>query len=84
MKNLILFLVCTFLFSADDKAPSQRTRDRDVDIHHIKIDVTIDLEEKSVSGNVTHTLSLLSDQIDKISFDSKNIIVKSISVAFIN
>ena len=57
MKNLILFLVCTFLFSADEKAPSQRTRDRDVDIHHIKIDVTIDLEEKSVSGNVTHTLS---------------------------
>ena len=49
VKNIILLLVCTFLFSADEKAPSQRTRDRDVDIHHIKIDVTVDLEEKSVS-----------------------------------
>ena len=72
MKNLILFLVCTFLFSADDKAPSQRTRDRDVDIHHIKIDVTIDLEEKSVSGNVTHTLSAFNSSLSEFALDAED------------
>ena len=30
--------------AADEKAPSQRTRDRDVDIHHIKIDVSVNIE----------------------------------------
>ena len=52
MKNFSLLIALTILFGADDKAPNQRTRDRDVDIHHIKIDVTVDLEEKSVSGKV--------------------------------
>ena len=70
MKNLILFLVCTFLFSADDKAPSQRTRDRDVDIHHIKIDITVDLEKKSVSGNVTHTLRALNSSLSEFALDA--------------
>ncbi len=65
MKNLSLLIALTILFGADDKAPNQRTRDRDVDIHHIKIDVTVDLDEKSVSGNVTHTLSALNSSLSE-------------------
>ena len=42
----------TFLLAADDKAPLNRTRDREVDIHHMKIDVTVDLKAESVYGHV--------------------------------
>ena len=63
MKNLSILIALSILFGADDKAPSQRARDRDVDIHHIKIDVTVDLEEKSVFGNVTHTLSAFNSSL---------------------
>ena len=47
------------LYAADDNAPSNRTRDREVDIQHIKIDVNIDIESESVYGHVVHTLSPL-------------------------
>ena len=45
-----LFISITLLFAADDKAPLNRTRDREVDIHHMKIDVTVDLKAESVYG----------------------------------
>ncbi len=72
MRYSIFLLICTFLFSADDKAPRQRTRDRDVDIHHIKIDVTVDLVEKSVYGNVTHTLSPFNSSLSEFELDAED------------
>ena len=72
MRYSIFLLICTFLFSADDKAPRQRTRDRDVDIHHIKIDVTVNLEEKSVSGNVIHTLSAFNSSLSEFELDAED------------
>jgi len=72
MKNLSLLIALTILFGADDKAPNQRTRDRDVDIHHIKIDVTVDLEKKSVSGNVTHTLSAFNSSLSEFELDAED------------
>ncbi|MBT4371143.1 MAG: hypothetical protein HOM19_06500, partial [Candidatus Marinimicrobia bacterium] len=80
MKNIILLLVCTFLFSADEKAPSRRTRDRDVDIHHIKIDVTVDLEEKSVSGNVTHTLSAFNSSLSEFALDAEDMEIHGVKL----
>ena len=76
-KYLFLLIILTIVKSTEIFHP---TPDREYDLLHSVIDIYIDLNAKSVEGNVTHTLSLLSDQIDKISFDSKNINVKSISV----
>ena len=45
----ILILLLSFLYAADDKAPMQRTRDREVDIHHIKIDVAVDLNAEDMT-----------------------------------
>ena len=45
----ILILLLSFLYAADDKAPMQRTRDRTVDIHHIKIDVAVDLDAEDMT-----------------------------------
>lgn len=60
------------------------TPDRDYDLHHSVIDIYIDLNAKSIEGNVTHTLSFLSNGIDSISFNSKDIHVKSILIDGIN
>ena len=35
--RVVLLMSLTFLLAADDKAPLNRTRDREVDIHHIDI-----------------------------------------------
>ena len=76
-KYLFLFIILTIVKSTEIFHP---TPDREYDLLHSVIDIYIDLNAKSVEGNVTHTLSLLSDQIDKISFNSKDINIKSISV----
>ena len=48
--RLILFLHLSILLATDANAPLQRTRDREVDIHHIKIDVSVDIDTESVYG----------------------------------
>jgi len=78
MKNIFPFLIISFLIGADNKAPSQRTRDRDVDIHHIKINVTVDLEAKSVSGNVTHTLSALNSSLTEFALDADDMEIRRV------
>jgi aminopeptidase N len=78
MKNIFPFLIISFLIGADNKAPSQRTRDRDVDIHHIKIDVTVNLVEKSVSGHVTHTLSALNSSLTEFALDADDMEIRRV------
>ena len=50
----ILFVLLTLIFAADNNAPSNRTRDRQID-DHIKIDVIVDLKAQSVYGHVVHS-----------------------------
>ena len=57
------FLFLSILCASDDNAPANRTKDRQVDIKHIKINVTVDLKAKSVFGHVTHTLSPLRSNL---------------------
>ena len=55
--RIVFFSLLTVLIAADNKAPYNRTPDREVDIHHMKIDVTVDIKSESIYGNVVHTLS---------------------------
>ena len=59
----LLFLFLSILCASDDNAPANRTKDRQVDIKHIKINVSVDLKAKSVFGHVTHTLSPLRSNL---------------------
>ena len=56
MKYLIIIFLSQ-LCADEGNLPRQRTRDRVVDVHHVKIDVTIDMMAESVYGHVIHTLS---------------------------
>jgi len=75
MKKLIPLLILSYLMGADDNAPSQRTRDREVDIHHIKIDVSVNIEAGMVKGNVTHTFSPFSSSLDAFSLDAEDMTI---------
>ena len=65
--RVAFFIVFTFLIAADNEAPYNRTPDREVDIHHIKIDVTVDIKSESVYGSVIHTLSPMSESLKSFS-----------------
>ena len=78
MKKILLFLFC-LLFGADENAPLQRTRDREVDIIHSKITITVDIISESVFGNVIHTLSPLGTNQKSFSLDADDIIIKRVS-----
>jgi len=74
MKIIFLFFLAGALL-ADDKVPYQRTRDRQVDVHHIKIDITVNLKTESVSGHVIHTLSPLHSSLSVIDLDAEDMVI---------
>ena len=78
IKNFLLLFVPFAIVGRSNTF--HHTPDREYDLLHSVIDIYIDLNARSVEGNVTHTLSLLADQMDSISFNSKNINVRSISI----
>ncbi len=78
MKKLIPLLILSYLLGADDNAPSQRTRDREVDIHHIKIDVSVNIEAGMVKGNVTHIFSPFSSSLDAFSLDAEDMEIRRV------
>ena len=69
MRYLFLVII-SFLYAADNDAPSNRTRDREIDVHHIKIDVSVDIEAGSVYGHVVHTFSPLSSSLVSFELDA--------------
>ena len=76
--RILLLISLSFLFAADDKAPSNRTRDREVDIHHIKIDVTVDLKAESVYGHVVHELSPLHSSLASFELDAEDMTIRRV------
>ena len=68
------------ILSASDHPPYQRTRDRDIDVHHTKINIGISLLSKNISGNVVHTVSSLKSSLSNIKLDSKDLIIRRIRV----
>ena len=78
MRYISYFILSTILFASDANAPSQRTRDREIDIHHIKIDVSIDITSESVYGHVIHTLSPLSSSLNNFSLDAEDMTIRRV------
>ena len=62
------------------RADEPYARSRDYDLQHSKIALRFDLENKKVLGDVTHTLSILVDGTNTISFDSVGLAIDSVTV----
>ena len=54
---------------AKPDAPRQTERIREVDIKHIKAELTLDTEKKEVRGTVTHTLTPLHPYLTRVELD---------------
>ena len=72
------FLFFFQYYAADDNAPANRTKDRQVDIEHIKINVSVDLKAKSVFGHVTHTLSPLRSNLSSFILHGDDMVIRRI------
>lgn len=79
MNYLPLFFL-SVLFGIDDFAPEQRTRDRAIDVHHIKINVTVDMTFETVYGHVTHTISPLSSSLKLFELDASDMDINRIRI----
>jgi aminopeptidase N len=79
------FLVAAALLGMLAATPQLRAdepyaRTRDYDLQHSRIVLRFDLEQKKVLGDVTHSLSILRDGTNKISFDSVGLTIQSVTV----
>ena len=54
------------------------TPDRQYDHIHSVIDISVDLDQKTVKGNVEHQLSILSESSNNISFDTRDTRIDSV------
>ena len=54
--------------------------DRPADMLHVKLDVTLDFEQETVSGTVYTTYSALYDEVRTVTFDAVELAIESVSV----
>ena len=54
--------------------------DRPADMRHVKLDVTLDFEQETVSGTVYTTFSALYDEVRTVTFDAVELAIESVSV----
>src|ERR1700735_3044296 len=51
-------------------------RDRDANINHVKLEVTLDFDAKKISGTATHRLSAITGQLERLQFDAAGARIK--------
>ncbi len=63
---------------ADDHV--QYAPDRPADVKHVKLDITLDFEQETVSGTVYTTFSTLYDDLKTITFDAVELRIERVSL----
>ena len=56
-------------------------RDRTVDIKHIKLDLDVDVDSRSISGAATHTVSPINDGVSTLELDAAELDVSGITLS---
>ena len=77
MVMLAVLVICASLIL---RADEPYARSKDYDLQHSKVALRFDLHERKVIGDVTHTVSLLRDGLDKIWFDSVGLQIESVQL----
>lgn len=72
-------LACLLLAGAL-RADEPYARSRDYDLQHSRVALRFEPEQKKVIGDVTHTVVLLRDGLDKIWFDSVGLKIESVKL----
>ena len=56
-------------------------RDRTVDIKHIKLELDVDVDSRSISGSATHTVSPINDGVSTLELDAAELDISSIALS---
>jgi aminopeptidase N len=62
------------------RADEPFARSKDYDLQHSKIALRFQPEQKKVIGDVTHSVTLLRDGLETISFDSVGLQIESVRI----
>jgi aminopeptidase N len=62
------------------RADEPYARRKDYDLQHSRIVMRFEVDQKKIIGDVTHTISVLRDGLDKLSFDSVGLHIQSVTV----
>jgi aminopeptidase N len=76
----LTLLAAAVLVTSAAFADEPYARSRDYDLQHSKIALRFDISQQQIFGDVTHTLALLRDNLDKVSFDSVGLSIHSVTV----
>lgn len=63
---------------SDEYSVWQGTRDRQYDIHHIRLDISFDQLEETVFGSANITLSPINDGLEKVVLDAADMSISSV------
>jgi len=79
-RNVLLVGVVLLAGVSTLRADEPYARSKNYDLEHSKVVMRFEPEQKKVIGDVTHTLTLLRDGLDQISFDSVGLQIESVRV----
>jgi aminopeptidase N len=77
---LILTAFAAALLSSPIHADEPYAPSRDYDLQHSRISLRFDLDQKKVTGEVTHSLTLFHNSTSKISFDAAGLNIQSVTI----
>ena len=80
LKIIASFILAIVVAGFASDAPYKPTPDRYVDIHHSKIDIRVDLDDSTVTGNVTHIMSSLRTDLYIIQLDCEDTEIQQVLI----
>jgi aminopeptidase N len=61
-----------------DYVEPQWPRDRQADIRHIKLELTLDFDRRAISGTATHRLTAIVDDLSRLEFDETELEINAV------
>src|SRR5277367_702145 len=76
----LLLSLAALLLPAPGRADEPYARSRDYDLQNVKTHLWFDIEQRKVSGEVTHTIAMLRDNVTQIQFDSVELHISAVTL----
>src|SRR5580704_15543628 len=75
-----LLLALALLLSMASRADDPYARSRDYDLQNVRTHLWLSAEKKEIRGEVTHSLSILRDDVSQLRFDSVDLKIEQVTV----
>ena len=75
-----IFLLLALLIPALGRADEPYARSRDYDLQNVKTHLWFDTDQRKVRGEVTHSISMLREDVAQIQFDSVELKIQAVTL----